>query len=212
MYLSSLFCSLISLSLFSIILPSDLLPDVVPQCQGGNGRCLIRVLEAVLTSGGVYHILSTSPDFGPRACSVVSLPACRASLDNSLSLFHASSPFLDCRKLGGASKLLPQVCVTLSCVESILHLSTPQRPKACCEAAHFPRARHRRFPCALTVWVRRTLASWSLLGLFWGCSTGLLYPCSLTPHWINWRRTLNSFLGAHQCLHLLSFWFSLFIF
>ena len=140
MYLSSLFCSLISLSLFSIILPSDLLPDVVPQCQGGNGRCLIRVLEAVLTSGGVYHILSTSPDFGPRACSVVSLPACRASLDNSLSLFHASSPFLDCRKLGGASKLLPQVCVTLSCVESILHLSTPQRPKACCEAAHFPRA------------------------------------------------------------------------
>ena len=146
MYLSSLFCNLISLSLFSIILPSDLLPDVVPQCQGGNGRCLIRVLEAVLTSGGVYHILSTSPDFGPRACSVVSLPACRASLDNSLSLFHASSPFLDCRKLGGASKLLPQVCVTLSCVESILHLSTPQRPKACCEAAHLPRAKAQAFP------------------------------------------------------------------
>lgn len=159
MYLSSLFCNLISLSLFSIILPSDLLPYMVPQCQGGNGWCLILVHQAMLTSVGVYHILFTSPDFGPRACSVVSLPDCRASLDNSLSRFHAPSPFLDCRKLGGVSKLLPQVCVTLSCVESILRLSTPQRPKACCEAAPSHVPRHRCFPCALTVWVRRTLVS-----------------------------------------------------
>ena len=47
----------------------------------------------------------------------------------------------------------------------------------------------------------------AFLGSLWGCATGFLYPCFLTAHWINWRRTLNTFLGTQQCLNLLSFWF-----
>lgn len=59
--------------------------------------------------------------------------------------FHVPSPFLDCRKLGGVSKLLPQVCVILRCVENILLLSTPHwgpRDASRLPLSHLPRHRY----------------------------------------------------------------------
>ena len=166
-------------------------------------------------SSGCAHVCWSVP---PPVCLLWLWPRwlfhCLSSWLQSLSgcalfpYFHVPSPFLDRRKVGGMSKLLPQVCNSQACGKHVASLHTTLRPKGGFEATPSPRAKAQVFPvCPHHAGYGGLWYLEAFLGSLWGCATGFLYPCFLTAHWINWRRILNSFLGTHQCLNLLSFWY-----
>lgn len=139
-------------------------------------------------SSGRAHVCWSVP---PPVCLLWLWPRwlfhCLSSWLQSLSgcalfpYFHVPSPLLDCRKLGGMSKLLPQVCVTLRHVGSMLLLSTPHWGPREASRPPFPTCQGTGVSCAPSpCWERRTLVSWSLLGLSLGMRHR--FPLPLFPH------------------------------